>query len=51
MRKVGVEEELMLVDPDSGRLAAVSQRAVRAGDREAEVEQHELRFRVHSMSC
>jgi carboxylate-amine ligase len=36
---VGVEEELMLVDPDSGRLAAVSQRAVRAGDRDAEVEQ------------
>ncbi|MFY9914124.1 MAG: glutamate--cysteine ligase [Nocardioidaceae bacterium] len=29
-RKVGVEEELMLVDPDTGRLRAVSHRAVSA---------------------
>jgi glutamate---cysteine ligase / carboxylate-amine ligase len=27
---VGVEEELMLVDPETGRLTAVAQRALRA---------------------
>jgi gamma-glutamyl:cysteine ligase YbdK (ATP-grasp superfamily) len=30
MRKIGVEEELMLVDPRTGRLAAVSGKALRA---------------------
>ena len=30
MRKIGVEEELMLVDPDTGALAAVSSKALRA---------------------
>lgn len=30
MRKIGVEEELMLVDPSTGRLAAVSSKALRA---------------------
>jgi glutamate---cysteine ligase / carboxylate-amine ligase len=30
MRKIGVEEELMLVDPDTGELAAVSSKALRA---------------------
>jgi carboxylate-amine ligase len=30
MRKIGVEEELMLVNPDTGELAAVSSRALRA---------------------
>lgn len=30
MRKIGVEEELMLVDPGTGRLAAVSSHALRA---------------------
>ncbi len=30
VRTVGVEEELMLVDPDTGQLTAVSERAVRA---------------------
>jgi carboxylate-amine ligase len=41
IRTVGVEEELMLVDPDTGHLKAVSPRAVRANDTDAEVE-HEL---------
>ena len=33
MRKIGVEEELMLVDPDTGRLAAVSSKAMSAHER------------------
>jgi carboxylate-amine ligase len=37
VRKVGVEEELMLVDPQSGQLTAVSQRAVRANESDEEV--------------
>jgi len=37
VRKVGIEEELMLVDPDTGRLSAVSQSAVRANEAEEEV--------------
>jgi glutamate---cysteine ligase / carboxylate-amine ligase len=41
VRTLGVEEELMLVDPATGRLAAVSQHAVRANEDPAEVE-HEL---------
>ena len=41
LRTLGVEEELMLVDPSSGHLAAVSQSAVLASEREVEVE-HEL---------
>jgi glutamate---cysteine ligase / carboxylate-amine ligase len=41
VRTVGVEEELMLVDPATGLLKAVSQAAVRANDRRPEVE-HEL---------
>jgi carboxylate-amine ligase len=40
-RTLGVEEELMLVDPDTGRLSGVSHHAVRANETEAEVE-HEL---------
>jgi glutamate---cysteine ligase / carboxylate-amine ligase len=40
-RTLGVEEELMLVDPDSGRLRDVSHIAVRANATDAEVE-HEL---------
>lgn len=40
-RTVGVEEELMLVDPETCHLTAVSQQAVRANRAEAEVE-HEL---------
>ena len=39
VRKIGVEEELMLVDPHSGRLAPVSHRAVLLDGRRAEVEQ------------
>jgi carboxylate-amine ligase len=39
VRTVGVEEELMLVDPETGRLAAASHEAVRANDRPAEVEE------------
>jgi carboxylate-amine ligase len=41
VRKIGVEEELMLLDPASGRLMAVSQGAVRANEADEEVE-HEL---------
>ena len=37
VRKVGVEEELMLVDPESGMLAAVSRSAVLANEAEEEV--------------
>src|SRR4051794_33859519 len=40
-RTVGVEEELMLVDPETCLLIAVSERAVRANQADAEVE-HEL---------
>ena len=39
LRKIGVEEELMLVDPTSGRLTAVSQSAVLANETDEEVEQ------------
>ena len=41
VRKIGVEEELMLLDPDTGRLAGVAHRAVPANERTEEVE-HEL---------
>ena len=41
VRKIGVEEELMLVDPASGRLIDVSGHAVLANEGETEVE-HEL---------
>ncbi len=37
VRKVGIEEELMLVDPETGHLAAVSQAAVSANESEEEV--------------
>jgi carboxylate-amine ligase len=40
-RKIGVEEELLLVDPQSRRLASVAGDAVRANESDAEVE-HEL---------
>jgi glutamate---cysteine ligase / carboxylate-amine ligase len=36
MRKIGVEEELMLVDPNTGELAAVSSKALRAHEEMAE---------------
>jgi len=39
VRKMGVEEELMLVDPATGRLTAVSQPAVDANEADEEVEQ------------
>ncbi len=38
-RKVGVEEELLLVDPVTGQLTAVAQRAVRANEKDEEVGQ------------
>jgi carboxylate-amine ligase len=41
LRKLGVEEELLLVDPATGQLTAVSRDAVLANQRDAEVE-HEL---------
>ncbi len=41
LRKIGVEEELMLVDPTTGQLTAVSQSAVLANEASEEVE-HEL---------
>ena len=37
LREIGVEEELMLVDPDTGALTARSQAAVSANDAEEEV--------------
>ena len=39
VRKIGVEEELMLVDPATGRLTALSRPAVLANETDAEVEQ------------
>ena len=36
-RKIGVEEELLLVDPETGHLTAVSQAAVQANESEEEV--------------
>ena len=39
VRKLGVEEELMLVDTDSGQLASVSRKAVLASEDDNEVEQ------------
>ncbi len=39
LRKIGVEEELMLVDPTTGQLTAVSQSAVLANETDEEVEQ------------
>jgi glutamate---cysteine ligase / carboxylate-amine ligase len=36
MRKIGVEEELMLVDPNTGELAAVSSKALRAHEEMAQ---------------
>jgi carboxylate-amine ligase len=39
LRKIGVEEELMLVDPTTGQLTAVSQSAVLANEAAEEVEQ------------
>ncbi|KAA1424818.1 YbdK family carboxylate-amine ligase [Mumia zhuanghuii] len=41
MRKIGIEEEMLLVDPATGRTTAVSERAVRRHDGDAEIE-HEL---------
>ena len=38
IRKIGVEEELLLVDPDTRRLASVAEAAVRANESDAEVE-------------
>jgi len=38
VRKLGVEEELMLIDPESGQVSAVSQSAVRANEAREEVE-------------
>ncbi|MGA8211601.1 MAG: glutamate-cysteine ligase family protein, partial [Nocardioidaceae bacterium] len=38
-RTVGVEEELMLVHPETGRLVAVSSAAVAANHSDVEVEQ------------
>ena len=34
IRKIGVEEELMLIDPETCRLTSVAEQAVRAHDRE-----------------
>jgi carboxylate-amine ligase len=39
MRKIGVEEELLLVDPDTRRLTAMSAQAVASDDGEVEVAQ------------
>src|SRR4051795_9014635 len=47
-RTMGVEEELMLVDPDTGHLRSVSQRAVLANDAEAEVEQELFRQQIET---
>lgn len=40
MRKIGVEEELMLVNPDTGELAAVSSKALRAHQELAQQDTH-----------
>ncbi|MGH1564332.1 carboxylate-amine ligase [Mumia sp. DW29H23] len=41
MRKMGIEEEMLLVDPATGRTSSVSERALRRHDGDAEIE-HEL---------
>src|SRR3954453_13431370 len=47
-RTMGVEEELMLVDPDTGHLRSVSQRAVLANEADAEVEQELFRQQIET---
>lgn len=37
MRKVGIEEELLLIDPETRRVASVSGATVEANERDAEV--------------
>ena len=39
VRKIGVEEELLLVDPSTGHLTAVAESAVLANETAEEVEQ------------
>lgn len=41
-RSMGVEEELLLVDPESGQIRAVSQRALQAHDNDRVALEHEL---------
>jgi carboxylate-amine ligase len=51
IRKIGVEEELMLVDPETSRLTAVAEQAVRAGDdEEPEVERELFRQQIETMT-
>jgi carboxylate-amine ligase len=50
VRKIGVEEELMLVDPETGRLTAVAEQAVRASDDEPEVERELFRQQIETMT-
>ena len=51
IRRIGVEEELMLVDPETGFLTAVAEQAVRAGDDEESEVEHELfRQQIETMT-
>ena len=57
IRKLGVEEELLLVDPDTGRLTAVAEHAIRkhegkdgAGDDEPDVERELFRQQIETMT-
>ena len=51
IRKIGVEEELMLVDPATGRLTGMAEQAVRAGDdEEPEVERELFRQQIETMT-
>jgi carboxylate-amine ligase len=51
VRKLGVEEELMLVDPGTGRLTGRAEQAVRAGDdEEPEVERELFRQQIETMT-
>ena len=58
IRKIGVEEELMLIDPETGRLTSVAEQAVRAHDGEdgrpaagePEVERELFREQIETMT-
>jgi carboxylate-amine ligase len=51
IRKIGVEEELMLVDPGTGRLTALAEQAVDASDDdEPEVERELFRQQIETMT-
>lgn len=51
IRKVGVEEELLLVDPTTGQLKAVSHHAISRGDEDAPLEQELFLHQLETASA